>query len=65
MYKSAFGNLAETPVPVRLAEFLPDMQQFGQGVQVGIGDWQLETTSRLLRWPLCSDWNFWLLIKKV
>jgi hypothetical protein len=28
--KSAFGNLAGTPVPVRLSDFLTDDQQLGQ-----------------------------------
>jgi hypothetical protein len=51
MYKSAFGNLsspAGAPVPVRFTEFLRDTQQIGQGVQVGIGDWQtqLETNKQ-------------------
>ena len=42
-YKSAFGNLANpvgAPVPVRFTDFLRDTQQIGQGVRVGIGDWQ-------------------------
>lgn len=49
-YKSAFGNTMSPnvtiPVPiVRLGEFLPDTQRIGQGVMVGIGNWeqQLET----------------------
>jgi hypothetical protein len=45
MYKSGFGNLtnpAGAPVPVRLTEFLRDTQQLGQGVQVGIGNWQAQ-----------------------
>ena len=44
-YKSAFGNLTNpvgAPVPVRFTEFLRDTQQIGQGVQVGIGDWQAQ-----------------------
>ena len=47
-YKAAYGNIPGTPVPVRFAEFLPDTQQIGQGVQVGIGDWiaQLETNKQ-------------------
>lgn len=47
-YKSAYGNIPGAPVPVRFAEFLPDTQQIGQGVQVGIGDWlvQLETNKQ-------------------
>ena len=41
VYKSAFGNLpGAAPVPVRFTEFLRDTQQIGQGVQVGIGNWQ-------------------------
>src|ERR1700752_233548 len=40
IYKSAFVNLPGAPVPVRLVDFLRDTQQIGNGVQVGIGDWQ-------------------------
>jgi hypothetical protein len=40
MYKAAYGNLPSAPVPVRYGEFLPDTQQIGNGVQVGVGDWQ-------------------------
>lgn len=39
-YKAAYGNLPGTPVPVTLNEFLPDTQQIGQGVVVGVGNWQ-------------------------
>ncbi len=48
MYKSAFGNLANAPVPVRFNEFLRATQQIGRGVGVGIGDWQsqLELNTR-------------------
>lgn len=42
MYKTGFGNLAGAPVPVRFTEFLRDTQQIGQGVQVGIGNWQAQ-----------------------
>ena len=47
-YKSGFGNLTAAPLPVRFAEFLRDTQQIGQGVQVGIGNWQaqLETNKQ-------------------
>ena len=44
-YKSAFGNLTTpvgAPVPVKFTDFLRDTQQMGQGVQVGIGDWQAQ-----------------------
>jgi len=43
IYKSAFGNLTPppgAPVPVRFTDFLRGTQRIGQGVQVGIGDWQ-------------------------
>jgi len=39
-YKAAYENLPGAPVPVRLNEFLPDTQQIGQGVVVGVGTWQ-------------------------
>jgi hypothetical protein len=46
-YKAAHGSIG-MPVPVRLIEFLPDTQQIGRGVQVGIGNWQaqLETNKQ-------------------
>ena len=45
MYHAAYGettspNVAGTVPIVRLQEFLPDTQRIGQGVQVGIGNWQ-------------------------
>jgi len=39
-HKSAFGNLAGTPVPVRFSDFLADDQQLGQGVIVNQTGWQ-------------------------
>jgi hypothetical protein len=42
MYKSAYGNLPGTPVPLRLNEFTPDTRQIGTGVVVGVGDWQTQ-----------------------
>jgi hypothetical protein len=44
-YKAAYGDSTSPGVPgtvpvVRLQDFLPDTQQIGAGVQVGIGDWQ-------------------------
>lgn len=38
MYKAGYPSTA--PVPVRLVDFLPDTQQIGKGVVVGVGDWQ-------------------------
>jgi hypothetical protein len=48
IYKSAFGNIAGAPVPVRFNQFLPDTQEIGQGVVVGQGNWQqqLETNKQ-------------------
>jgi N-acetylneuraminic acid mutarotase len=40
IYKSSFGNLPNSPVPIRLSEFLPDAQQIGQGVIVGQAGWE-------------------------
>ncbi|MBC8032092.1 MAG: S8 family serine peptidase [Pyrinomonadaceae bacterium] len=42
IYKSAYGNISGAPVPVRFDEFLPDTQQIGQGVVVGVGNWQTQ-----------------------
>jgi hypothetical protein len=42
VYKAGFGNLSGAPVPVRFNEFLRETQQIGQGVQVGIGNWQAQ-----------------------
>lgn len=44
-HNAAYGettspNVAGTVPIVRLQDFLPDTQQIGQGVQVGIGNWQ-------------------------
>ncbi|MCM3874319.1 MAG: SBBP repeat-containing protein [Pyrinomonadaceae bacterium] len=45
MYNAAYGNATSPNVPgtvpiIRLNEFVPDSQQIGRGVQVGIGNWQ-------------------------
>ncbi len=40
MHKAAYGNLPGAPVPVRYEEFMPDQQQLGEGVRVGIGEWK-------------------------
>src|SRR5438067_5003611 len=32
--------MSGAPVPVRLQEFLPDTLEIGQGVQVGLGNWE-------------------------
>ena len=40
IYKAAFGNITNAPVPVRFNEFLPDTQEIGNGVIVNQGNWQ-------------------------
>ena len=47
MYKTAYGDTTSPnvsiPVPIiRLHEYIPDAQRIGEGVRVGIGDWQLQ-----------------------
>ncbi|HET6891753.1 MAG TPA: Ig-like domain-containing protein, partial [Pyrinomonadaceae bacterium] len=47
MYKAAYGDTTSPnvsiPVPIiRLHEFTPDAQRIGEGVRVGIGDWELQ-----------------------
>jgi len=46
-YKVAYGDATSPNVPgtvpvIRLNEFLPDTQRIGQGVVVGVGDWQTQ-----------------------
>jgi uncharacterized repeat protein (TIGR01451 family) len=40
--KAAFGDIAGTPVPVRVLPFLRDTQAIGRGVVVGQGAWQAQ-----------------------
>ncbi|HEX8500230.1 MAG TPA: DUF4214 domain-containing protein [Pyrinomonadaceae bacterium] len=42
LYKSAFGNVPGTPVPVRFQQFFPDTQEIGRGVQVNVGEWRAQ-----------------------
>ena len=39
-YKAAYGLVPGTPVPLRLNEFLPDTQEIGQNVIVGVLGWE-------------------------
>jgi Bacterial Ig domain len=47
-YESAYGDIANTPVPMRLGEFQPDTRAIGNGVIVAQGDWEqtLETNKQ-------------------
>ena len=40
MYKTAYGNLPDAPVPVKFNEFLPDTQLIGRGVVVNQTGWE-------------------------
>lgn len=44
-YKVGYGNITNAPVPVRFTEFLPDTQQIGKGVIVGVGNWQAQLSA--------------------
>ncbi|PYS40830.1 MAG: hypothetical protein DMF71_12460 [Acidobacteria bacterium] len=48
VYKSAFGNMVNAPVPLTRQQFLPDTKEIGLGVVVGQGNWQaqLETNKQ-------------------
>ena len=39
-YKAAYGNLPNAPVPIKLAEFLPDTQEIGKNVIVKQTGWE-------------------------
>ncbi len=39
-YKTSYGNLPGSPVPIRRSEFQPDTQQIGQGVIVNQAGWE-------------------------
>jgi len=40
MHKTAFGDLAGKPVPIRFDDFIRDAHEVGSGVVVNVGDWQ-------------------------
>jgi len=40
IHEAAFGNLPGKPVPVVRETFMPDTRTIGNGVVVGVGDWQ-------------------------
>jgi len=44
-YKAAYGVIPNTPVPLRFNEFLPDTQQLGQNVIVGMAGWENQLES--------------------
>ena len=39
-YKASFGNLPNSPVPIKRSEFFPDALQIGRGVIVGQAGWE-------------------------
>src|SRR5438552_7051137 len=40
MYKAAYGNLPNAPVPNKFGEFLGDTHDVGDGVVVGVAGWE-------------------------
>jgi hypothetical protein len=60
LYKAAFGDLPNRPVPVRLQQFFPDTQRIGRGVVVGLGDWpaRLESNKQAFALELVSRAEF-------
>lgn len=51
-YKSAYGNLAGAPVPLRLDEFLPDTQLIGKDVVVGQTGWEQQLENNKVAFAL-------------
>jgi hypothetical protein len=45
MHEAAFGNLPGKPVPVTRENFMPDTRTIGNGLIVGVGDWQAKLNS--------------------
>ncbi|MCA1633387.1 MAG: matrixin family metalloprotease [Acidobacteria bacterium] len=60
IYKAAFGDLPNRPVPVRMQQFFPDTQRIGRGVVVGVGNWpaQLEANKQAFALELVSRPEF-------
>ncbi len=51
VYKSAYGDATSPGIPgtvpvVRFNEFMPDTQRIGEGIIVGVGNWQQELTAK-------------------
>jgi hypothetical protein len=47
-YKTSYGNLPGTPVPIRLSEFLPDTQEIAENVIVKQSGWEQKIESNKL-----------------
>ncbi len=60
MYKAAYGNLPNAPVPLLINEFQPDKQRIGQGLIVGTPNWEdtLETNKNALAVEFVSRSRF-------
>jgi subtilisin family serine protease len=52
MYKASYGNIAGTPAPVRLSEFLPDTQEIGRNVVVGQAGWEQQLANNKVAFAL-------------
>ena len=50
VYKAAFGNIPNTPVPVTIQEFLPESQEVGRGVVVHQAGWEQQLAANKQAW---------------
>jgi hypothetical protein len=50
VYKAAFGNIANRPVPLTIQEFLPETQEVGRGVVVNQAGWEQQLEANKQAW---------------
>jgi hypothetical protein len=50
VYKAAFGNVPNTPVPLTIQEFLPETQEVGRGVVVHQAGWEQQLEANKQAW---------------
>ena len=50
VYKAAFGNLPNRPVPLTIQEFLPETQEVGRGVVVNQAGWEQQLEANKQAW---------------
>ena len=52
MYRAAYGDInpPEVPVPVRREEFMADTRRIGEGVVVGVGNWEAQLNANKAAW---------------
>jgi hypothetical protein len=50
VYKAAFGNIPNRPVPLTIQEFLPETQEVGRGVVVNQAGWEQQLEANKQAW---------------